>query len=206
MQRRELIRLGAGLGAASLANVLASASEQAPALPADKPGTNREPVLVRAGMSRKADGTEAPHPYQHELVRSFDSEGRLTALVLPVDAYPHNVYQGAPRHVHHENDEWIYILEGEFVAEVGEKRIRLKKGDSLLMPMKTPHRWSVAGLPTVGVIHLYTPAGKMDLFFDDPTGPQPAHPTLEDRKAEFERHGITLLGPPLTREEIDATA
>jgi hypothetical protein len=29
---------------------------------------------------------------------------------------------------------------------------------------------------------------------------------LESRKAEFERHGLTLLGGPLSKDEIDATA
>jgi mannose-6-phosphate isomerase-like protein (cupin superfamily) len=42
---------------------------------------------------------------------------------------------GAPRfHVHHEQDEWIYVMTGEFVAKVGGERMRLKAGDSLLMP------------------------------------------------------------------------
>jgi len=38
-------------------------------------------------------------------------------------------------------------------------RMRLKSGDSLLMPMKVPHRWSVAQDSRCGAIHLYTPAG-----------------------------------------------
>lgn len=51
-------------------------------------------------------------------------------------------------------------------------------------------------------IHLYTPAGLMETEWaavaqsEDPKN-------LEARKAEFERHGLTLLGEPLTREEID---
>jgi quercetin dioxygenase-like cupin family protein len=48
--------------------------------------------------------------------------------------------------------------DGEFVAEVGGERMRLKPGDSLLMPMKVPHRWSVAQDSHCGGIHLYTPA------------------------------------------------
>ena len=136
-------------------------------------------------------------------MRSFDSEGKLVALVLPVGDYGHNLYQGAPLHVHHENDEWIYILDGEFVAEVGGVRYRLHRGDSLLMPMHIPHQWSIAGIPQAGAIHLYTPAGKMDLASDDP--PKRDTPaTQAERKAEFEGFGMTLLGPPLTKEEIES--
>jgi hypothetical protein len=48
-------------------------------------------------------------------------------------------------------------LAGEFVAEVGGKRMRLKPGDSLLMPMKVPHRWSVAQAAHCGAIHPIQP-------------------------------------------------
>jgi quercetin dioxygenase-like cupin family protein len=106
--------------------------------------------------------------------------------------------------VHHEQDEWLYILGGEFVAEVGGQRFRLKQGDSLLMPMKVPHRWSNAGSPSNGAIHLYTPAGMMDVSWDpSPDDDKPQTP--EQRKADFERYGMTLLGGPLTKEEILAT-
>jgi len=106
--------------------------------------------------------------------------------------------------VHHEQDEWIHIVAGEFVAEVGGKRFRLKPGDSLLMPMKIPHRWSIAGQPHCGAIHLYTPAGLMDISWD-PSPNDNIRQTPEQRKAEFEKYGMTLLGIPLTREEIELT-
>jgi uncharacterized RmlC-like cupin family protein len=130
----------------------------------------------------------------------------LAAFVIPVSPNdpPRRAYSGAPLHVHHEQDEWLYILGGEFVAEVGGTRIRLKTGDSLLMPMKIPHRWSNAGTPTSGAIHLYTPAGTMDLSWDP--SPQDDTPqTPQQRKADFERYGMSLLGDPLTKEEISAT-
>jgi mannose-6-phosphate isomerase-like protein (cupin superfamily) len=157
------------------------------------PETVRREILVRAGVSRRADGTEAVKAGQQTMVRSFDSEGRLAALVVPPGP-TEGKFTGAPLHVHHDVDEWLYILAGEFVAEVGGKRIRLKTGDSLLMPMKIPHRWSVAGSPVSGAIHLYTPAGRMDLAFDEGAGP-----------FRFEDYGMTRLGEPLTKEEITET-
>jgi cupin superfamily acireductone dioxygenase involved in methionine salvage len=106
--------------------------------------------------------------------------------------------------LHHSQDEWLHIIAGEFVAEVGGRRIRLKQGDSLLMPMKIPHRWSVAAEPHCGAIHLYTPAGLMDLSWDpNPEENGPATP--EQIKADFEKYGMTFLGSPLTKEEIDTT-
>ena len=168
--------------------------------------SHRKPILVRAGLSRRPDGTNVPDGPQQTVLRSFDSEGRLAAFVVPVSPHdpPRRAFSGAPLHVHHEQDEWLYILGGEFVAEVGGKRMRLRPGDSLLMPMRVPHRWSNAGTPTSGAIHLYTPAGTMDLSWD-PSPQDDAPQTLEQRKDNFERYGMSLLGDPLTKEEILAT-
>lgn len=171
-------------------------------------GNARQPVLVRSGFTRKSDGPNERSASQAtmfstELVRSSDSEGRLAIFLFP--AGEHHPYRGAPLHVHHEQDEWLHILDGEFVAEVGGKRMRLKPGDSLLMPMKVPHRWSVAQAAHCGAIHLYSPAGLMEMDWaavaqdEDPKN-------LEARKAEFEKHALTLLGGPLSKEEIDGTA
>jgi mannose-6-phosphate isomerase-like protein (cupin superfamily) len=167
----------------------------------------RQPVLVRSGFTRKPDGTDerAPLPsgmFDTEVVRSSDSDGRLAVFVFP--PADHHPYRGAPLHVHHAQDEWLYILAGEFVAEVGGKRMRFAPGDSLLMPMKVPHRWSVAQEQHCGAIHLYSPAGLMEP--DWSAVAQDRNPKNQAaRNAEFEKHGLTLLGGPLSREEIDGT-
>ena len=171
-------------------------------------GNARQPVLVRSGFTRKSDNTDERAASQSgmfdiEVVRSSDSEGRLAVFVFP--AGDHHPYRGAPLHVHHEQDEWLYILAGEFVAEVGGKRMRLKPGDSLLMPMKVPHRWSVAQEPRCGAIHLYSPAGLMETDWS-PVAQDTDPKNQEARKAEFEKHGLTLLGGPLSKEEIDGAA
>jgi hypothetical protein len=69
------------------------------------------------------------------------------------------------------------------------------------MPMKIPHRWSRAGLPMSGAIHLSTPAGLMDISWD-PTPGDDTPISLAERKAEFEKYGMSLLGEPLTQDEI----
>jgi mannose-6-phosphate isomerase-like protein (cupin superfamily) len=165
-------------------------------------------VLVRAGFTRKPDGTDErvsseSGMFDIEVVRSSDSDGRLASFIFaPGD---HQPYRGAPLHVHHTQDEWLYILAGEFVAEVGGKRMRLKLGDSLLMPMRVPHRWSVAQAAHCGAIHLYSPAGLMEMDWAKVARDEDRM-KLEARKAEFEKHGLTLLGRPLSKEEIDRTS
>jgi quercetin dioxygenase-like cupin family protein len=203
MNRRHFVALGTAAGAASVSRALLAAEPATATAPQPKPAVARQPVLVRAGHTRHPDGTNGPltNP-QQTVVRSFDSEGRLAVFVVPTAKHP--PFIGAPLHLHHEQDEFIHILAGEFVAEVGGQRYRLKAGDSLLMPMKVPHRWSLTDSSPCGAIHLYTPAGTMDLSWDP--SPDDGKPeTLEEQKADFEKYGMTLLGPPLTKEEITAT-
>ena len=193
---------GFSLNSAAVSQVFADVNQ------ATNKGNARRPVLVRSGFTRTSDDTDerAPSPsgmFDTEVVRSSDSERRLAIFVFP--AGDHHPYRGAPLHVHHEQDEWLYILAGEFVAEVGGKRMRLKPGDSLLMPMKLPHRWSVAQEQHCGAIHLYSPAGLMEMDWS-PVAQDTDPKNQEARKAEFEKHGLTLLGGPLSKEEIDGTA
>jgi mannose-6-phosphate isomerase-like protein (cupin superfamily) len=208
MNRRNLLTAGAGLMLTGFPFCLASSlPDSGEKNHASDQGTVRHPVFVRSGHTHKPDGTDerAPSPagmFDTEVVRSSDSEGRLAVFVFPPG--DHHPYRGAPLHVHHEQDEWIYVMTGEFVAEVGEERMRLKPGDSLLMPMKVPHRWSVAQDSHCGAIHLYSPAGLMETEWS-PVAQSEEPKNQEARKAEFEKHGLTLLGESLSKEEIDRT-
>jgi uncharacterized cupin superfamily protein len=49
---------------------------------------------------------------------------------------------GPPRHLHHSQEEWFYVVDGEYVAEVGDERYRSGPGDSVFAPRGTPHVWA----------------------------------------------------------------
>jgi quercetin dioxygenase-like cupin family protein len=101
---------------------------------------------------------------------------------------------GPARHLHYEQDEWFYALEGEFILEVGHERYSLKPGDSLLAPRKVPHVWAFMGGTQGRMLISFMPAGKMESFFREVTKANampPQDPEL------WHRHGMELLGPPL---------
>ena len=50
---------------------------------------------------------------------------------------------GGPRHLHHDQDEWIYVIEGEFDFEVGDERFRLGAGETVFIPRKIAHVWAL---------------------------------------------------------------
>jgi mannose-6-phosphate isomerase-like protein (cupin superfamily) len=103
---------------------------------------------------------------------------------------------GPPRHVHHEQDEWFYAIEGEFAMEVGEEKFRLKPGDSLLAPRKVPHAWACVSDKPGTILTIVSPAGRFETFIRD-TARLPTLPTPDEVAKAFAAHGMTVVGPPL---------
>ena len=106
---------------------------------------------------------------------------------------------GPPRHVHHAQDEWFYVVAGEFAAEIGEEKFLLKPGDSLFAPRKVPHAWAHVSDQPGTLITAVSPAGTFETFIRETTKHATLPPPEEVAKA-FEAHGMTVVGPPL---EID---
>src|SRR5262245_51329624 len=68
-----------------------------------------------------------------------------------------------PPHVH-DNDVWLYLLEGEMHARVGDETVVATPGCWVLKPRLIPHTmWNAADKPA-RLIELYTPGG-FELFF-----------------------------------------
>jgi quercetin dioxygenase-like cupin family protein len=70
-----------------------------------------------------------------------------------------------PPHVH-ENDVWLYILEGEMHARVGDEVVKATPGSWVLKPRQIPHTMWNAGPAPARLIEVYTPGG-FELFFKD---------------------------------------
>lgn len=101
---------------------------------------------------------------------------------------------GPARHLHYDQDEWFYTVEGEFILEVGQEKFTLNPGDSILAPRKIPHVWAFNGEGSGKLLIAFMPAGKMESFFREVTKANampPQDPEL------WRSHGMELLGPPL---------
>jgi len=101
---------------------------------------------------------------------------------------------GPARHLHHDQDEWFYAVEGEFILEIGQERITLNPGDSILAPSEVPHVWAYVGDTTGRLLVTFNRAGKMEGFFCEITKTNAGAPQI----TEFWRtYGMELIGPPL---------
>ena len=106
---------------------------------------------------------------------------------------------GPALHVHHAQDEWFYIIRGEFIAQVGGETLQLHPGDSALAPRKIPHAFAKISEGEGQMLVLFQPAGSMEDFFREMAKFGPAIP--KDQEVLFKelwaRYGMELVGPPL---------
>ena len=106
---------------------------------------------------------------------------------------------GPPKHVHHDQDEWFYVVKGEFAAEIGDERFVLRPGDSLFAPRRVPHAWAHIGEGPGTLITTVSPVGTFEDFILD-TAKHPTLPSPEEIARTFAAHNMTVLGPPLKVE------
>jgi DNA-binding transcriptional MerR regulator/quercetin dioxygenase-like cupin family protein len=109
---------------------------------------------------------------------------------------------GGPEHSHPDQDEWIYIVYGEFEFRVGDKQFRAGLGESVFLPRKTSHVWATIAEERGKVVNVYQPAGKMEDFFREVArydGNPPIHEALglDGLRKLFDTFGMQLTGPPL---------
>jgi quercetin dioxygenase-like cupin family protein len=105
--------------------------------------------------------------------------GALTVIESDTDG-------GAPPHVHTREDEAMYVLEGEIVAQVGSATFRAAAGDFVFMPRGVQHAWDVVG-ERARVLILATPGG-LERFLDE----FHAAPDWDARDAVAARHGLSF--------------
>ena len=112
---------------------------------------------------------------------------------------------GGPRHLHRDQDEWIYVLDGELTFEVGDRRSRVNAGESVFIPRKVPHAWAAVNGKPAKILNVYQPAVNIEEFFRElgkyHRGPLVHEALLFDEFCRlFHDHGMDLLGPPLVGE------
>ena len=110
---------------------------------------------------------------------------------------------GPPLHVHHREDEALYVLDGQLRCRVGDQERTAGPGDLVFGPREQPHTFK-AGPDGARALVLLTPAGFEQMFRDggvpalDPTTPPAEDYDLELVARLSAKYGMDVIGPPLT--------
>lgn len=115
-----------------------------------------------------------------------------TAGALFVIEQANAKHGGPPLHLHREQDEFWYVVEGNYMVEVGADRFRAGPGDCVLGPRNVAHTWAFVGDSPGRLLIAFTPAGKMQEWFERKAGQY-----VMDAAA-YRDYGMELLGPPLS--------
>ncbi len=122
------------------------------------------------------------------ILRSEDTDG--THGVITEDSTPGG---GPPLHVHTREDEFFYVISGEYEFQVGDKTFRAPAGSHVFAPRNIPHRFrNVSGGPARLTVTL-APAG-FEHFFEEIHVLCEKGPPAIDRVVELgARYGLTFL-------------
>jgi mannose-6-phosphate isomerase-like protein (cupin superfamily) len=150
-------------------------------------------ILVRAGKDRFS---ENPRMIWGLIPLATKLSSKDTGGSLYVFEHRNVGKGGPPRHVHHNLDEWFYVVKGEFAVEIGDEKLRLKPGDSYFAPRKIPHAWAQVSDEPGTMITIASPAGTFEAFLEDTTR-HATLPTPAEIEKAFAAHDMTLVGPPL---------
>lgn len=124
-----------------------------------------------------------------------DSEG--ANALMEVTLRPQNLF--APPHIHDNEDEWFYILEGTCQALVGDHIQELHAGNTAFIPKGTVHTLVNQSEEPVRFLMGVTPAG-MEPFFAEIATVLPNSPPLP--AAAFEDFGGFMEQAIQARPEI----
>ena len=131
-------------------------------------------------------------------VTSDQSGGGLTALDTVVAPG-----EGPPLHVHRDEDEFIYILEGTFKVKLGNELIEATPGSFVFIPRGTPHTWqNISHAPARFFAGVLPAATAFEEFFARYARlPAKEQGTEAFARLAAETKAFEVLGPPLAQPE-----
>ena len=125
-------------------------------------------------------------------VRGSETYGRLMIMEGEI-----LVGEGPPIHVHHRDDEYFHVLQGEIEFEVGHRTIRGRAGTWVYVPRYIKHRYRNVNSTGARLEFVFQLAG-IEHYFEEVSrvivAQQPNWP--DQAAAVTKKYDIELLGTP----------
>lgn len=154
-------------------------------------GTTAKVAVCKPGESRFAFANAAQAQISPCKVSSDDTGGACT--IFELNALPRS---GPFLHVHHREDEWYYVLSGEFIFRAGGEEHSLVTGASIWLPRGIPHVWANTAT-TDGKLILMCQPGGFEKFFDEMGKVPMDKKSPETMRDLMVKYGMEMLGPPI---------
>lgn len=151
--------------------------------------TDRDGYVVLPGAGK----TFERDPDRPVLVKASGEDTGGACAVLEETIGPGG---GGPLHVHHQSDELIYVLEGEFRFRLGARLSRGAAGTLVFVPKGVPHHWQNIGPGQGRMLFVLQPAG-FEKCLEDISRIPVAQRDLATLKLAYQKHDADVLGPRL---------
>jgi quercetin dioxygenase-like cupin family protein len=111
--------------------------------------------------------------------------------------------EGPPLHLHREQDEFIYTLDGTFRVRLGDDLIEALPGSFVFIPRNTPHTWQNVGDGRSRFVATLIPAtDEFEEFFLRYAELPPEEPGIEAfSRLAAETRAMEVLGSPLGQSD-----
>jgi quercetin dioxygenase-like cupin family protein len=113
---------------------------------------------------------------------TFLHSGESISVLEIESAIPH----GPPPHVHHNEDETLYVIDGEIKVWKGDEEQTLGKGEFIFLPRGTPHWYQVVSRMARHLVTI-SPGGFESLFREIGTPVKDSTSDPADRDSTIQR-------------------
>ncbi|MFL5911689.1 MAG: cupin domain-containing protein [Gaiellaceae bacterium] len=127
------------------------------------------------------------------MARGEETGGALAAMDVTVSPG-----EGPPLHVHTREDEFAYVIEGEFRWKLGDELRDAPAGSFVFIPRGLAHCFQNVGAQPGRQLVMFSPSG-MEGFFDRLS--DSTELDLEAFTAAAGAHGMEVVGPPLAQSD-----
>jgi quercetin dioxygenase-like cupin family protein len=122
------------------------------------------------------------------IARATDTDGRFTVFEQTTPAG-----WGPPRHVHANEDEIVYVLDGTYEVSLGDERRTVSAGGCAILPRGIPHGFRNVSETPGRFVCVVSPGGLEEYFLEVARCSPPPSPAQLVGMAKA--YGLTLLPP-----------
>jgi quercetin dioxygenase-like cupin family protein len=122
------------------------------------------------------------------IARATDTDGRFSVFEQTTPSG-----WGPPRHVHANEDEIVYVLEGTYDVSLGDEQRTISAGGCAILPRGIPHGFRNVGQTPARFLCVVTPGGFEEYLLEIARCSPPPSPAQLVGMAKT--YGLTLLPP-----------
>ena len=107
--------------------------------------------------------------------------------------------EGPPLHVHANEEELLYVLDGDARFRVGDEVSSAPTGSFMFVPRGVPHCFQAVGDRPARLLIVFTPSGMEGFFTGLSEAIANGSDPVEAFRSSGEAVGMSVVGPPLAQ-------